>query len=142
MLKQSSRAEPSQAKASLIYKYTKKGVLLEDKVGPCSTSSTFFKFIRQPTMQWYGDAYYLRLYRPALMMRIFILRRGQTDPNQTNSNFKGRDIYQLFQYSKNLVSIIVINHLVLPIIFIKMSTGRRDKNYYLFHCLCAENDFH
>ena len=41
MLKQSS-----QAKTSLIYKYTKKGVLLEDKVGPCSTSSTFFKFIR------------------------------------------------------------------------------------------------
>ena len=31
-----------RVKSSLIYKYTKKGVLLEDKVGPCSTSSTTF----------------------------------------------------------------------------------------------------
>ena len=36
---------------------------------------------------------------------------------------------------------LLYNILVLPIIFIKISTWRRDKNN-LFHCLCAENNFH
>ena len=73
-------SELSQAKPSLIYKYTKKGVLLKDKVGPCSTSST--PSFNLSVSRRYG-VIPLRCYRTPLMMCIFILRQGQTNPNQT-----------------------------------------------------------
>ena len=74
---QSKFAEPSQAKPSLIYKYAKKGVLPEDKVGPCSTSSTSFYLILSGSRQYNGMVRYHFVLHDADDV-YFILRQGRT----------------------------------------------------------------